>query len=328
MRARANPAMIGGFVVGAIALAISAILLIGGGGLFRDRVELVSFFPGSVNGLAVGAPVKFKGIEIGHVSKILFAVDEAYRTDFHIPVFFELDPEKMTRRGAVVTASDLSDKSILKELYQSGMRAQLASESFVTGVLYVELDIHPGTEYQLHLDDDSTLLEMPTLPTDIERVASAAKQILAKLEELDIKPLMESLGEIIDNIQMLVSSPELIKVAENLNQVLADAGGAAISVRQLATSARGDVEGLARSLDATLVRSQQTLTNLDRTIADASATFDATSTLLEPESPLVIELAETLHSLDEAARSVRRLADSVERNPSTLVFGRTEEGPR
>ncbi len=320
--------MIGGFVVGAVALAVGAILLIGGEGLFRDRVELVTFFPGSVNGLAVGAPVKFKGIEIGHVSKILFAVDEAYRNDFRIPVFFELDPQKMTRHGAVVTAADLSDKSILKELYESGMRAQLASESFVTGVLYVELDVHPGTEYRLHLDEDSDLLEMPSLPTDIERVASAAKQILTKLEDLDLKALMASLREIVDNIQKLVSSPELVKVAENLNQVLSDAGGAVISVHELATSARGDVGKIARSLNATLARSQQTLTKLDRTISEANATFDATSSLLDPDSPLVNELGETLRSLDEAARSVRRLADSVERNPSTLVFGRTEEGPK
>ncbi len=325
MRERANPTLIGAFVVGALALAVSAVVLIGGGRLFSDQVELVAFFPGSVNGLSVGAPVKFKGVEIGQVSKILFAVDEAYRTDFHIPVFFELDPAKMTRHGAVVTAEDLSDKGILEDLYESGMRAQLVPESFVTGVLYVELNVHPDTEYRLHLDEDSELREMPTLPTDIEQATSAAKQILAKFEELDIAALVESVDETFTDIHKLFASPELKQVIDNLNRALADADKAMVSVRKLADSARVDVNSVSTSLNSTLARSEKTLRNLDRTLADASSALESTSSLLEPQSPVVYQLSETLRSVDEAARSVRQLSDSLERNPSTLVFGRAGE---
>ncbi len=324
MRARANPAVIGAFVVGAIALAVSAILLIGGGRLFTDQVELVAFFPGSVNGLSEGAPVKFKGVEIGRVTKIQFSVDEAYRTDFHIPVFFDIDPAKMTSHGATVTASDLRDRGILNDLYDSGLRAQLTSESFVTGILYIELDIHPGTEYQLHLDKDSKLLEMPTLPTAIAQATSAARQILAKLEELDIKGLITSISETVVDIQKLVSSPELSKVATNLNRVLAEADKAVISIRELATAARGEVGAVSRSLDGTLAQSRQTLTKLDTALSNASDALDDTSSLVDPDSPIVRDLGQTLQSLDGAARSVRRLADALERNPSMLVYGRPE----
>ena len=318
--------MIGAFVVGALALAVTALLLIGGGQLFRDRVELVAFFPGSVNGLSVGAPVKFKGVQIGRVSKILFAVDEAYRTDFHIPVFFELDPARMTRHGAVVTADDLRDKGILEDLYESGMRAQLVPESIVTGVLYVELDVHPGTEYRLHLDEDSDLREMPTLPTAFEQATSAAKQVLAKLEELDLDGLIRSISDTFEDIQKLFASPELKAVIENLNQVLNEADEAVVSVRRLADSARGDVDNVSKSLDQTLAKSRETLANVDRTLADASATLEATTDFVEPESPIVYQLSQTMRSIDEAARAVRQLSDTIERNPSSIVYGRPGEG--
>lgn len=326
MRARANPTLIGAFVVGAIALIVSAVLLIAGGRLFSDMVELVAFFPGSVNGLAVGAPVKFKGVEIGQVTKIQLSVDEAYQTDFHIPVFFELDPEKMTSQGAVVTATDLRDKGILKDLYDNGLRAQLVSESILTGVLYVELDMHPGTEYELHLDADSELLEMPTLPTAIEQATTAAKQILAKFEELDVKSLLNSLNQTIGDVQKLVSSPELREVAKNLNRTLSKADEAAVSIRELADSTKNNVDSLSRSVEERVIQSKETLTKLDTMLEDASTALNSMSTLIEPGSPVVYQLAQVLRSLDDAARSVRRLADSLDRNPSSLVYGRAEDG--
>ncbi len=325
MRSRANPAAIGAFVVGALTLAVGAVVLLSSGRLFSDNVALVAFFPGSVNGLSIGAPVKFKGVEVGSVRNIKLAVDEAYRTDFHIPVFIELDPRKMTRHGAPVTPDDLRDKELLEDLYKSGLRARLEAQSFVTGVLYVELDMHPGTEYSLHLDGDSELREIPTLPTVLEQATSAAAAIFAKLEEVDFEGLMNSIGVTVAEINSLVSSPELKDTFKNLNRVLKDADEAVGSMRELADATRGNVDQVSSSLDSTIQRSKQTLDRLDATLAGADTALRSVGGLAESESPLIYQLGRTLESLDGAARSVRRLADSLERNPSSLVFGRVED---
>lgn len=325
MKARANPALIGGFVVGAIALATTAIVVLGSGRLFSDTVELVAFFPGSVNGLAVGAPVKFKGVVIGRVREIRIAVDEAAQLNFRIPVVFEIDPAKLTQRGASVTATDIRDKALLGDLIDSGLRAQLTPESFVTGVLYIELDIHPDTPAEMHIDGKSEWREIPTLPTTIERAASTLTQILDKIEDLDLDGLFNSLTTTIDEVNKVLGSPEVENVFGNLNKVLATADEASVSVRDLARSTRGSIDDISRSAQRTLDDATVTLSRLDDTLVEVRGALSSVSGLVESESPVVFQIGETLQALTDAARSLRRLADSIERNPSTLMFGRTEE---
>ena len=67
--AAARPAAVGGFVLGALALVVVAILLFGGSHLFAPRFRAVAFFHGSVAGLEIGAPVTFRGVRIGSVQQ-------------------------------------------------------------------------------------------------------------------------------------------------------------------------------------------------------------------------------------------------------------------
>src|SRR5437879_4028103 len=107
MAKRANPAFVGTFVIGAIALAIAAVALLGSGSLFRTTHEFVCFFDGNVNGLRVGALVKFKGVEIGEVRQILLSLNAATgpaavgsSSVIKIPVVIELDEGRILKRGA------------------------------------------------------------------------------------------------------------------------------------------------------------------------------------------------------------------------------------
>jgi len=319
MKARANPALIGGFVVGAVALGVAAVVLLGSGRFSNNNVEFVSMFSGSINGLAVGAPVKFKGVEVGRVARVQIAIDEAFAEDFRIPVFFELDPAKLTRQGAPLDRRNLRDRELLADLYKQGLRAQLVPESFVTGVLYIELDMHPETPVELRLGTDTKLREIPTLPTTLEQAANAATQILAKIEEIDFDGLVEALNTTVVEVNKLLASPELRDVSKNLNKLLTAANEAVASVNTLATAARGDIATFTRG-------TAKTLENLDSTLVEARQTLDSLGGMVAPESPVIYQVGQTLQSVDEAARSVRRLADTIERNPSTVVFGRSEEG--
>ena len=149
MNKKMSPAVIGAFVLGAVALVVIAILVFGSGRLFRQTRNFVLYFDNSVNGLRVGAPVKLKGVEIGSVKDIRILVGQGTASD-KIPVVIEIDLKKLTRRGAAVAAETTVDpEAMQKVIVDRGLRGQLDMESLVTGLLYVALDFFPGSPINL-----------------------------------------------------------------------------------------------------------------------------------------------------------------------------------
>jgi phospholipid/cholesterol/gamma-HCH transport system substrate-binding protein len=129
MNKKISPAMIGAFVLGAVALIVIAILVFGSGRLFRQTRTFVLYFDSSVNGLRVGAPVKLKGVEIGSVKDIRIQVGQGTGAD-EIPVIIEIDLKKLTRRGAPAAAEATVDpEAMQKVIVDRGLRGQLDMES-------------------------------------------------------------------------------------------------------------------------------------------------------------------------------------------------------
>src|SRR5512136_647970 len=96
MASRANPAVIGGFVLGAIALGVVGLVVVGGGKFFQHRQSWEAYFDESIKGLAVGAPVTFRGVKVGSVTDIRVILNRdvtpaTVRTGvMRTPVFFEI----------------------------------------------------------------------------------------------------------------------------------------------------------------------------------------------------------------------------------------------
>ena len=114
MNKRMSPAVIGAFVLGAVALIVIAIVVFGSGRLFRQTRNFVLYFDNSVNGLRIGAPVKIKGVEIGSVKDIRILVGQGTAGD-KIPVVIEIDLKKLTRRGAAVAAETTVDPEAMQQ---------------------------------------------------------------------------------------------------------------------------------------------------------------------------------------------------------------------
>jgi hypothetical protein len=138
MSKQANKTVIGIFVVGAIALVVVAIVVLGSGKFFRQTLKAVCYFEGSVGGLNIGAPVVFRGVKIGSVTNVILRFD---RKDliFTIPVFIEIDPSKMVATGP----EPKNPGENLKLLVDRGLRASLEMQSIVTGQMQVGLDFQP-----------------------------------------------------------------------------------------------------------------------------------------------------------------------------------------
>ena len=93
MSKKANPTLVGGFALGAIALTVFAVILLGSGSLFRYRPKAVAFFQGNIQGLTIGAPVTLDGVSIGTVTDIKIEVTRGLVP--LIPVYMEFDPERL-----------------------------------------------------------------------------------------------------------------------------------------------------------------------------------------------------------------------------------------
>ena len=138
MSKQANKTAIGAFVVVAVALGVAAIIVFGSGKFFVKKDVYVAYFPGSVKGLRVGAPVVFRGVKIGEVTQIRLYADRRENI-VQIPVILEVDPGNFKNMGP----PEENRREYLEKVIKSGLRAQLQMQSLVTGQLMINVDFYP-----------------------------------------------------------------------------------------------------------------------------------------------------------------------------------------
>lgn len=329
-----NPALVGAFVVGAIAIVVVAITLLGSGSLFRRQHIYACYFQSSVNGLHVGAPVKFRGVEIGSVTRILLSLNQleyAVRTNnpslIRMPVLIELDEKKIISRGG--RNLDLDDPRNLKRLIDAGLRAQLAMESLLTGILYVELDIHPGTTAHMVLPPNSTFQEIPTRPNEFEQVQEGVGKVVSGLSKVDFVKAVDSAVAMTDAIRNLADSPNLKATIDRLEVTAQNLNSAAISAQKMADAIRTQVGPLATSIRGASDNAAETMRQARTALTAAQQAFDAAQNtfieakaMLDPASPITYQLNKALEDISGAARATRDLAEFLERNPSAVIRGR------
>ena len=329
MSTKVSPTLIGAFVIGAVALIVIAILLLGSGRLFRQTRDFVLYFDNSVNGLRVGAPVKFKGVEVGSVKDIRLQLEKGAEVN-KIPVIIEIDLEKLTLRGA--TPEIAVDREAFHKAVVEGFRGQLAMESLVTGVLYVALDFFPGTPINFVQQENvnNKYPEIPTLPTSLELAKGAVERILNKLEEVDFKRLIDSLTKTSDGVGQLISvnSPTVKSILQSVDQAMPQLRGAISDFRTLTATANNNVTNVSADLHQTLTAAHSAIEQIAATMKEAETTIISVRTTIDPNSPTFYELTKSLREVSGAASSIRLLADSLDRNPQAVILGKPETPER
>ena len=331
MNKKMSPAVIGAFVLGAMALIVIAILVFGSGRLFRQTRDFVLYFDNSVNGLRVGAPVKFKGVELGSVKDIRLQLEKGAEVN-KIPVIIEIDLEKMTSRGATSAVAE-NREALRRAIVDRGLRGQLEMESLVTGLLYVALDFLPGTPITLVQQEnaDNKYPEIPTLPTTLEQARGAVTRVISHLEEIDFKELGANLEATLKGVNRTVNSPEIESVLRSLARIMPKVDEAVVNIRNLAGTLDDKVKILADDLqhtsaDARLALKQagDALKQTEETMKRGEAAVANIETLSDLDSPVNYELEKSLREVSAAARSLRSLTGYLERNPRALIFGKPD----
>ncbi len=307
-------------MLGAIALAIGAVVILGSGRLFKQQHLFALYFSSDVNGLKVGAPVKFRGVMIGSVTAVLLSIGtpsqsqkaENAAKEYRIPVIIDLETKRLVRHRAV---ANFDDPARIAAAVQRGLRAQLNAESLLTGLLYVDLDFHPDMPPKYYMGAASPYPEIPTVPTKLEQVQTTLTNALAQFDKINFEELISSLTRTANAVTALANSSKIQTAADSLNLAAKSMGQASASVNRLAASLDREIGPMGDDLRQTTEQTRATLKQTQDTLATVQMT-------LGPDSPLNYELAQTLEQTSSAARSLRQLSDYLRRNPSSVVRGR------
>jgi paraquat-inducible protein B len=289
---------------------------------YTEKSRWLLYFEGSVRGLTVGSPVEFRGIPVGQVLDINMEFDAAKKT-FLIPVLIEIEQERIK---VINEMKETDGKKQNDFLVEQGMRAQLKTGSLITGQLYVDLDFHPNAE-PAQIIWEGRYPQMPTVPTSMEEITTSLTQLLKKLEKLPIEQIGNDLRDTIQGAKRLVNSAELQEAITALNQTLNQAQIFAATLNKVITP---ELRSAVANLNTTLKHTKKLAQNFDRTVVpeldatlkEAQFTLNAIKGSVSKDSPLYYELMRVFKELSGAARSIRVMADYLERNPDALIYGK------
>jgi paraquat-inducible protein B len=318
MAKQANRMMIGVFVVVGVAIMAASLVIFGSGDFFKKTVKCVMYFEGSVKGLSVGAPVLFQGVQIGSVKSIILEVDPS-GMQLQIPVIIEYEPEKfhIVAGGQHIQRDP---RKTIPKLIEKGLRAVLGTQSFITGQLVVEIGFYPNSSicYAPAKEDKiyKDYIVIPTCKSTTERLADA-------LEKLDLAKLEQHVEATLAGVDKLVNNPDLAVSIRAMKDTLQNAD-------KLVKNVDRQVDPLSKDLKKTVKDFGKLANNVDAQVGGLASGFDRTLArargFLSEDSPLIVDLENTLQEISAMSRSIRHLSSYLEEHPEVLIRGKAKPG--
>lgn len=335
MSKKANPTVIGIFTLIGLLIAGVAVVLFGAGKYFERTHKVLVYFEKSANGLQVGSDVRFGGVRIGSVDSINVLVDMNNNRKV-IPVIVSLGEKELhaigTTRGGVV---DFSDPENVKRAVDTGLRAGMKQQSLVTGQLYIEFDILPGSEgfvYKPEIDPGYPVV--PSVGTEIDELISGIGDGLKKFNAIDLEGVVKDLRDTIvsankqisaldiegindnvigitEDIKQLTGNEKLAKAIDNLDASL-------VEIHEFATKANAGIDPLLTDFNAVLQRADASLENINSAAEELNH-------VTNPRAPVLMRFQNVLEETERASRAIKELANDLKRNPNALISGKENE---
>jgi len=327
MSMRANPTVIGLFIIGAGVLALVGVASLASTSWMNKESTFVSYFNESVNGLDVGAAVKFQGVPVGRVTDLLIQIRGEDKT-FQVPVQYDVDLTRLTSVGGSFV--HLNDSTVLRQQIADGLRAQLQMESIVTGQLYIELVYRPNAKAPNLEERPTPYPEIPTSPSLLAAFGSQAGSVVS-----DVLKVLIRVNEMLDSVNIreinrsVVASAAAVERLAGSKELRAAIDGVPDMTAQFTRTMSG-IQALAERLDAAVgpLQGQMDSTNaeLTRTLQAMRQAMEDVKGILSTDSGIGYQMEGAMASLKEAADAMRALSLSLERNPDMLIRGRKSGG--
>ncbi|MBT3812893.1 MAG: MCE family protein [Gammaproteobacteria bacterium] len=330
MSKQANPTIIGVFVLGALLIALLGITVFTSGQWFTVKSRYVIYFNESVNGLSVGALVKMQGVPIGKVTDIKVELDPGTK-QILTPVFIEIDHEKC--KQLLQLKDPDSEKMAMEQLIKDGLRMQLQYTSIVTGQLYIESLLRPKSKVRLtRLNKD--FVELPAITSSSQEVQKNIADVIREFKNINFSELFSELLITIKNIKQIAGSAETKHTLHALSVSVTELEGIlttfnkhsvaiAVNAEKTLQHSSSAMQKLDTATDPLLEEIQQTIANTNLTLTQFQVSAANISDVFKKDAQLQRNLNSTLVELRRSAKSLRLLADYLERHPEAIIQGKT-----
>jgi paraquat-inducible protein B len=267
---------------------------------YTRKIPVISYFPGSVKGLAPGSEVTMHGLQVGYVTDVRLEYDKA-RDMVVAPVRYTVEPERITGVGQRVYQTD---QESVEAVLNKGLRASLQSASLITGQQVVALDFVTDAEPVSVTKEGEDFVLPTTEGGGFGGLASAANDLLGKVNQIPFDQIGKSLNGILKSVNDATQGPQLKKALTDLSGMIASAQG---MIQRLDTK---QLPQLTAGLEKTLTSANKLVLSLDSGYGD-NTKFNR-------------DLDRLMAQTTDAVRSIRALTDLLSRHPEALIKGRTE----
>ena len=330
MSAKPQYFRLGIFILGAAALLVAAILVFGGGQFLRPQITMETYVDGTVQGIDVGSPVKFRGVLIGKVTRISFA-------------FTEYDMQEGNGLANYVVLIMQIDRAVFPNMFKTdltpllnrgiaeGLRIRIEPQG-VTGLNYLDIDyLDPSRFPVLKPTWTPYYYYIPSAPGQLTSFLDSINAILREVEKLNIAGLSKTGTELLDNLNKAVTGSQIEKVSADLqalvghfDSTLTAANLPALSSDMKKTLAGIDVAVTETKLPTVSSDFRRLLGNLESSNRDLQRILKN----IEPSSRLNdVQLREIVSNLAAATANIEQLSTEVKKRPSLLLWG-TPPAPR
>lgn len=331
---RVGIAILGGFA-GLLALVV----WIGSDTFRRPGIMMETYFSETVQGLEVGAQVKFRGVTVGSVRSISVAaaeypqaVGETVATDPAlrlVVVRFELIRGRVAETDAVG----------FRRMVDAGLRMRMASQG-ITGIVYLEADFVDPLRFPPQAPPwEPRFAYIPSVPSTLTQIQTAAEQLMARLNEVDVAGLVERIDTLVRALTETVTTGEgyrlLVETADTIADVRTRADALAPDIQAAAADARAAARATREILEGrdmrTIVSNTAAATaELRSALAQLPATTTAIEQAVRRVGALVADadrdFGPTLRDLRATADNLRAITEQMRRYPSQVLFGQPPPG--
>ena len=310
MSAKANYFKIGTFVIAAAVIAIIAIIVLGAGAMFQKKVMIETYIDGSVQGLDVGSPFKFRGVKLGSVEEITFVGNE-YK--------FERTSEEYLAYGQFILikasfepSQDVTEKEqriFIERMITKGLRVRLASQG-ITGAAFLEADyIDPEEFPPMEITWEPNTYYVPSVPSKITQLTESVETILEKLEEINVKGITDGLDKTMSSMNKILDEVKMSKLTKQAGQLLAELRETNKKVKPFITDASETMDSVSEELPEILAQLKRTLRRFNSLVSN------------EEEN-----VAVSTENVRLITGNLRDLTESAKKSPSQFIFA--EPPPR